>query len=87
MFYKATKDGAVVDVFTHLTYVRYLPEHNVMIACRREKSQAILASDGKTFWHVYGQYHLHIDGYQTVELEEIQQEEYEQLKSKMGKVV
>lgn len=87
MFYKAIKDNVVVDVFEYLTYVRYLPEHNTMIACRRDKSQAILASDGNHFWHVYGQYHLPVDGYETVELVEIQQDEYKQLKSQMGKVV
>lgn len=81
MFYKAIKDGAVVDLFEHLTYVRYLSDHNTMIACRRDKSQAILASDGNHFWHVYGQYHLPIDGIETVELIEIQQDEYERLKT------
>ncbi len=87
MYYKAMKDDIVVDVLSNITYVRYQERNNVMLACDRSESQAILTSDGNSFWHVYGQYHLPIGEYDTVELVEICQEEYEQLKSQNGKVV
>ena len=87
MFYKALKDNCVVDIFDHLTYVKYQERNNIMVACDRSVSQAILSSDGKSFWHMYGQYHLPIHGYDTVELIEIDRDEYELLKAQNGKVV
>lgn len=83
MFYKAMKDARVLDVLDHLTYVRYQKKNNIMIACDRSKSQAILSSDGSGFWHVYGLYRLPLEGYDTVELVEIDQTEYELLKAQM----
>lgn len=87
MFYKAIKDNSVVDLFDHLTYVRYQERNKIMIACDRSVSQAILSSDGKSFWHVYGLYRLPVPGYETVELIEIDQNEYELLKAQNRKVV
>ena len=83
MFYKAMKDNSVLDVLDHLTYVRYQKKNDIMVACDKSVSQAILSSDGFGFWHVYGLYRLPVEGYDTVELVEIDQTEYELLKAQM----
>ena len=81
MFYKAIKDGRVVDVFDHLTYVKYQWKHNSMLLCPLFEAQGIASSDGNSYWHVKGLYHLPIDTYATVELVEIDEYEYRQLKA------
>lgn len=81
MYYKVLKDNKVIDVLDHLTFVKYQQKHNIMIACVESEAQAIISSDGKYIWHVYGLYALPLDGYDTVELVEIDQYEYRKLKA------
>ena len=80
MYYKVLKDNKVIDVLDHLTFVRYQEKHGIMIACSKYKAQAIISSDGKYIWHVYGLYGIPVDGYDTVDLVEIDQYEYHKLK-------
>lgn len=79
MFYKVMKDGNILDLLGHVTFVRYQEKNRIMIACDKSVAQAIFSSDGTKIWHVYGLYRLPIDGYETVELVEIDQHEYERL--------
>ena len=44
------------------------------------KSIPIISSDGKYIWHVYGLYGIPVDGYDTVDLVEIDQYEYNKLR-------
>ena len=80
MYYKVLKDNKVIDVLDHLTFVKYQQKHKIMIACLKSEAQAIISSDGEHIWHVKGLYHIPIDGYDTVELIEINENEYKQLK-------
>ena len=80
MYYKVLKDNKVIDVLDHLTFVKYQLKHNIMIACVKSEAQAIISSDGEYFWHVAGLYRIPVDGYDTVELVEIDEYEYRQLK-------
>lgn len=80
MYYKVLKDNKVIDVLDHLTFVKYQPKHNIMIACVKSEAQAIISSDYEYIWHVVGLYAIPIDRYDTVELVEIDQYEYKQLK-------
>lgn len=80
MYYKVLKDNRVIDVLDHLIFVKYQPTHGIMIACDKSQAQAIVSSDGEYIWHVYGLYGIPVDGYDTVELVEIDQYEYKQLK-------
>jgi hypothetical protein len=52
-----------------------------MLLCSEYEAQAILSSDKETVWHVKGMCKLPVDGYDTVELEEIDSYEYKKLKN------
>lgn len=80
MFYKVVKDGKVIDVLDRLIFLKYQKKHNRMIFCDEEDAQAIYSSDGKYIWHEESLYNIPVDGYDTVQLEEIDEYEYEQLK-------
>lgn len=80
MYYKVTKDGKVLDVLDHLIFVKYQEKNNVMVVCAKEEAQAIISSDDKYIWHVYGLYNIPVYGYDTVQLEKIDKYEYDQLK-------
>ena len=85
MYYKVLKNGRVIDVLNHLTFVKYQKKHNVMLLCDQSEAQAIVSSDGSYIWHVNWLYKVPVDGYDTVELVEIDEYEYHQLKVLNGK--
>ena len=80
MYYKVIKNNKVIDVLDHLTFVKYHKKNNMMIACAKSEAQAIISSDGEHIWHIIGLYNIPVDGYDTVELIEIDKYEYQQLK-------
>lgn len=80
MYYKVLKDGKVIDVLDHLVFVKYQKKHNIMVVCEQSEAQAIVSSDGTYIWHINWLYKVPVDGYDTVELVEINKYEYEQLR-------
>lgn len=81
MYYKILKDNKVIDVLDHLCFVKYQKKHDIMVNCLKEEAQGILSSDGEYIWHVVGLYAIPVEGYDTVELSEIDEYEYRQLKA------
>ena len=80
MYYKVLKDGKVIDVLDHLVFVKYQRKHNIMLVCDESEAQAIVSSDGAHIWHLNWLYKVPVNGYDTVDLVEIDKYEYEQLK-------
>lgn len=80
MYYKVLKNNRTIDILSHLTYLKYQPKHNIMITCTEDDAQAILSSDGRYVWHIPELYKIPVDGYDTVDLEEIDVYEFEELK-------
>jgi hypothetical protein len=80
MYYKVLKNNKVIDVLDRLSFVKYQQKHDVMIACDKSQAQAIISSNGEYVWHVNGLYRIPVDGYDTVELVEVDEYEYNQLK-------
>ena len=80
MYYKVIKNNKVIDVLDQLIYLKWQHKHQIMILAEAEDAQAILSSDKNTIWHVDGWYLVPVDGYDTIELEEIDIYEYERLK-------
>lgn len=81
MYYKVLKDNKVIDVLDNLVFVKYQKKHNLMLLCDKSEAQAIESSDGLHFWHIDWLYNIPVDGYDTVELVEIDKYEYNQLKA------
>lgn len=85
MFYKVMKDGRVIDVLDNLVYMKWQDKHKVMLLCSEDDAQAILSSDNTQIWHERSLYKIPVDGFETVDLVEINKYEYEQLKALNGK--
>ncbi len=85
MYYKVLKNNKVIDVLQGLTYLKYQPKNKIMVLCGLNEAQAILSSDGNTIWHEVSLYELPVSGFDTVEVVEIDEYEYKQLKMLNGK--
>ena len=85
MFYKVIKNNKVIDVLDQVIYLKYLPKRKIMVLCDENEAQALLSSDQKTIWHEKTLYRIPVSGYDTVELVEIDEYEYKQLKVLQGK--
>ena len=80
MYYKVLKDNKVIDVLDNLTYLKWEPKHKIMVLSDINEAQAIMSSDNNTIWHEKTLYNIPTDGYDTVEIVEINEYEYRQLK-------
>ena len=80
MFYKVIKNNKVIDVLAQLNYMRYQSKYDRMIYCDEEHAQAIQSSDQRFIWHVEGYYQIPVGNYETVQVEQIDQYEYEERK-------
>ena len=79
-YYKVIKNSKVIDVLDKLVYLKYQKKHNRMVLCNESEAQAFFSSDRKNIWHTETLYDIPVSGYDTVELIEIDEYEYKQLK-------
>ena len=80
MYYKVLKNNKVIDVLDNLIYLKWEPKHKIMVLSDENEAQAILSSDNNTIWHEKSLYKIPVDGYDCVEVVEIDEYEYKQLK-------
>lgn len=82
MFYKVMKNNKVIDVLDNLIYLKWEPKHKIMVLTDENDAQAILSSDKNTIWHERTLYNVPVDEpkFETVDLVEIDEFEYKQLK-------
>lgn len=80
MYYKVIKNGKVIDVLNKLVFLKYGEKHKRMFLCEEEDAQAFLSSDGNHVWHEKSLHKIPVDGYDNVDLVEIDVYEYNQLK-------
>lgn len=81
MYYKVIYNGRVIDVLNDLFYLKYQEKYDRMIFCNESEAQAILSSGQEYAWHVEGMYDVpEKAGLDTVEIQEIDEYEYKQLK-------
>lgn len=81
MFYKVIKNNRVIDVLSQLIFCRYQEDIATIVTCTEREAQAVLSSDGNYVWHVSdypSSKNCKFDD--TVELVQIDQYEYKQLK-------
>lgn len=83
MYYKVIKNNKVIDVLDKLIYLKYQPKHKIMVLSDENEAQAILSSDNNTIWHEKTLYRIPADElkFDTVELIEIDEYEYKQLRA------
>lgn len=83
MFYKVIKNNKVIDVLDKIIYLKWQPKHKTMILSDINEAQAILSSDNETIWHEKTLYKIPTDEpkFETVEVIEIDEHEYKQLKT------
>ena len=80
MYYKVLKNNKVIDVLDNLIYLKWEPKHKIMVLSDENEAQAILSSDKNTIWHEKTLYKVPVCGYDEVEIIEIDEYEYKQLK-------
>lgn len=82
MYYKVIKNNKVIDVLDNLIYLKWEPKHKIMVLSDENKAQAILSSDKNTIWHERTLYNVPVNEpkFDTVDLVEIDEHEYKQLK-------
>ena len=80
MFYKVIKDNKVIDVLNQLIFLKYRPKRKIMVLCKVNEAQAVLSSDGDSFWHGKGMYPIPAEEYEAVEIVPIDEYEYKKLK-------
>lgn len=82
MYYKVIKNDKVIDVLDNLTYLKWQDKHKTMVLCGEDDAQAILSSGKDTIWHEKTLYNIPVyaQDYDTVEVIEIDEYEYKQLK-------
>lgn len=83
MYYKVMKDNRIIDVLDNLIYLKWQPKHKIMVLSDINEAQAILSSDQNVIWHEKTLYNIPVetaDKYDTVEVQEIDEFEYTQLK-------
>lgn len=80
MYYKVLKNNKVIDVLDNLIYLKWEPKHKIMVLSDENDAQAILSSDKNSIWHEKNLYRVPVEGFETVEIEEIDEFEYKQLK-------
>lgn len=85
MYYKVLKNNRVIDVLDNLIYLKWEPKHKIMVLTDENDAQAILSSDKNTIWHERTLYNVPVDGFETVDIVDVDKFEYEQLKMLNGK--
>lgn len=81
MYYKVLKNNKVIDVLDNLIYLKWEPKHKIMVLTDENDAQAVLSSDNNTIWHEKNLYKVPVCGYDEVEIVEIDEFEYKQLKT------
>ncbi len=83
MLYKVIKNNRVIDVLSQLVFCRYDESIDTVITCSEEDAQAILSSSKNYIWHIssYPSFPKSVaNKYDTVDIVEIDEYEYKQLK-------
>lgn len=79
-YYKVLKNGEPIDVLERVHYLKWNEPTKRFYNATKEDGQAIVSSDGKTVWHEITLLSIPVEGYENVELCEINEVEYRKLK-------
>ena len=82
MYYKVLKNEKIIDVLDRILYCKHQVKHDIVLFCKPNEAELFLSSDENYAWHDYSLRRLPkgVTKYETVELVEISEEEYETIK-------
>lgn len=86
MYYKVIKNDKIIDVLDNLVYLKWQGKHKIWVLCSEDEAQAILLSDKNTVVHEKTLYKPPVPA-SVVEICEIDEFEYRQLKMLNGKTL
>lgn len=81
--FKVLANNTVVGVINEPSYVRYQVRNGKLISCDELYAQGVISDDGSTVWHLENRAVIPLDGFTTVTLVEIEEEEYNILKESL----
>lgn len=84
MYYKVIGDGTILDVLKNPHYVTYQERNKLIVRCARNGARGVLSTDGSTVWHVIGWKEIPKQNVPSVQLIEIDENEYAILKEAIG---
>lgn len=76
--YKIIYENMIIDVIKKLKYCKYLQRANRTLLCDKTSANCIVSSDGSQVYHIVGTLAMP-DNYKSVEIVEIDKEEYDYL--------
>ena len=80
VFYKVMKNDCVIDLLQNPIYVKYQKKHDLFLSCDENEAQGVMSSDSNMIWHVHNFPSISKQDIDTIDLVEIDQYEYNQLK-------
>ena len=78
MMYKIIYNNMIIDVMKKLKYCKYVKIANRTLLCDKTSANCIVSSDGSQVYHISGTLAMP-DTYKSVQIVEIDQEEYDYL--------
>ena len=83
--YKVLANDTIIGVIDVPSYIRYQNRSGMFVACEKLYAQGIVSQNGKDIWQLKDAPVIPIEGYTTVELIAIEEEEYNTLKDLFDK--
>ena len=76
----AVSTGSIVDaVLDDPCWVKYNPRLRLFMACKESQAQGIASHDGMTYWHLKDRPDFGVDGYETVSVVSISEDEADEI--------
>ncbi len=84
--YKVLANDTIIGVIDVPSYIRYQNRNGMFVACDELYAQGVVSQNGKDIWQLKDAPVIPVEGYTTVELIAIEEDEYNTLKELFDKV-
>ena len=78
---KVIYNNLIIDLCSQERYLKYLPQQKRFIEVKKYMANAVLGSDNNTVYHLIGTPYTFPDGIKTVQVYEIEQDEFDRLQA------
>lgn len=83
--YKIIYNNQILDVLDQIQYVKYLPKTKYTILVDERQANGVISSNGSEIYHILGTKNTFADKKKSVQIEEIDKEEYDRLTTQVAK--